>query len=131
MLLLLTTTIKAQATRKGTLIRIERCKLLSEGGYEILSATPSYETFVTITENKFSINSRESHMTLKLADQQLSLSEADTVYSYYTVVGKKLKMLAMRKCEDNFVVAIFPMDGDDKFTQYVIKPRKNDRHNNN
>lgn len=129
--LLLTTVSQAQQTKKGSLIKVEKCRLLSEGGYEIISSKPSWETFVTITDEKFTIRSRESTMTLKLADKQLSLSDTDTIYSYYTVVRKQLKILAMRNCDDNIVVALFSMDGDDKFTQYVIKLRKNDRRNNN
>lgn len=123
-MLLLTVKIQAQPIEKATLIRIEKCKFLEEGGYKVLSAKPAYRTFLSLGNKKLILRTTQSTTMFKLFDEQINTSNDDTVYSYYTKWGRELRMMAIRKCEDILVIALFPMNGSDNFTQYIAKCKK-------
>lgn len=129
-MLLSTMTAMSQINKKGTIVRVDKCEFLDEGGYKVISSHQPHETFATITDQKFIRRSRTLSAVFSLGDKQITVLDGDTIYNYYTVINKDLHVLAVRNCEGYIVVAIFPMDGNTKFTQYIIKPRTSERINN-
>lgn len=124
LMLVLTFNVFGQEIR-GHLLYSNLCEFLDSGGYKIIKTNRYYQTFAKITQDKFYISGQGVHLFLNLEDKQVDSSDKDNMVVHFLSTSyKKLYMVAATECEGNIKVGVFPMDGKNRFTEYIFKPIK-------
>jgi len=113
----------AQIEIRGRVTQINKCELLDEGGYKILKSTYPYRTNVKLNDNELLIIN-DHYLQFKLSDKMVDSSDNQLTINYMSTFHKKPIMVAVMECENGIKIGIFSMDGNNKFTEYIIpKPR--------
>ena len=109
----------AQVEIKGAILQINKGQLLDSGGYKINKTTYPMAMRMRLNDNKLTIIS-DHNLYFPLTDKMVDSSDNQLVH-YLSNAYKKTWIVAARECEGFLHVAILPMDGRTKFTEYVIK----------
>ena len=117
--ILLSFTASAQLIR-GVIVRTNACRLNGSEGYKILKQRADYGTFIRITNDYLKITG--GFMAYYKLDDRVV--DSDGTIHYWAKSRNKLYTLAIRECEGKLLVAILPMNGDERFIEYVVKPFK-------
>lgn len=110
---------------KGHLVKSNLCEFLDSGGYRIIKTNVYYQTFAKVTQEQFYVSGQGIHFGYKLYDKQVDSSDkTDWVVHFLSDSYKRPSTVAVRVCGEFINVAVFPMTGSNRFTEYFIKLRK-------
>lgn len=110
---------------KGHLVRTNVCQFTDSVGYKIIKTDIHRQTFVRLSQDRFRVNGDRFILNYELYDKQVDSSDQNNwVVHFLSESYKRLSAVAVRECEGYIKVAVFPMDGGQKFKEYIIKPMK-------
>lgn len=105
---------------KGTIVRVDKCEFLSEGGFKVNTSSFPRFCYMTLTNDRVVFRG-EMHGGFKLYDRKIDTFDNALVLSYFTYTKKTNYIVLAKECENGFQLAIFPFGEGNKFTQYTIK----------
>jgi len=110
----------AQIEIRGRVTQINRCELLDSGGFRILKTTyPPIQTSIRLNDNELVIIN-DNRIRFELSDKMVDSSNNQLTINYISSFHKKLLMIAVMECGEGMKIGIFSMEGDTKFTEYII-----------